>query len=697
MSEIDLVEGDAPNKHADLARYWHKQVEAAEKAQKSWVERVKKIEKIYADERNSTSDRARRFNVLWSNVETIRPAVYMQTPKVKVKRRYRDRDPVARFASLLIERTVQVSCELYDFDGMMDAVVRDRLLGGRGQAWVIYDPEFVGDGDEAMVSYHNVISDYVPWQDYLEGVARTQSETPWRARTWYKTRKQLKEFLSDRGLDETAARRVQLDYSAEGSGDRDDGHKDQRDRCRVLEIWDKDSGKIIYFAPGSKDDAILGALPPPVKFSAFYPCPHPLLATVTSKSTIPVPDYALYQDQADELNRVTERIGLLQKALKVAGIYDAKAVEIADLLTAAENKMIPVEDWAMMMEGGGAKGRIEWYPVEQVAGVLEKLYLIRDQAKQTLYEVSGLGDILRGQTDPNETATAQGIKAKWGSLRIRRTQKAVQKFARDLLRMKAEVIAEQFPFPVILKMAGVDDELLEKYAPQPQLPAHVQQQLQAIGQQNPQMAQQAAQQAMQQAKMIARQQFLGEVEKLLRDDMARNFRIDVESDTTLEPDQVEEKQTAVEFVTAMSSFLKESAPMIQVGPEAAKMVGEILLYAVRRFDKVDQLEQVIEQAMEAAAKPRPPQPDPEMMKAKAQIEGKKAELKMKGEAQQQDMAFKRDMHEMDMGMRRQELQADMVERGIEMQQRQIEGEQKLSINARNAAFQRAQREGAPPE
>lgn len=672
---------EPPKDVADLAKKWCAEIKAAEKAQAKWVERSRKIEKIYADERDASSARARKFNILYSNVETLRPAVYMQTPKCKAVRRYRDRDPVARLASMMLERCVQTSCELYDFDAAMDQAVRDRLLPGRGVLWVRYEPGIVGEGANAALGYENAEGSYVPWQDFLHSVARTWEEVRWVARRFFKTRREMEKWLVEAGLaeDESAAKAkaktIQLDYTSDGKEKNDEGLDDERGKAQVWEVHDKESGKVIYVAPGSNDYAIVGMKPPAVSFRDFFPTPRPLLAATTAKSLIPTPDYAQYQDQAEELNRITDRIGALQKALKVAGYYDSSSAELAKLIEAPDGAMIAVSNWAMFQEGGGGKGKIGFFPVEIVAEVLKGLYEIRGQAKQALYEVSGIGDILRGATDPDETATAQGIKAKWGSLRVRRIQKDVQRYAADILRLKAEVIAEQFSDQTILKMAGVDQDLLAKYVPAPPMPELP-----------PELAQNQQAQAMlkQQAdaahkKAVA--DFLRQVFALLRDDTARNFRIDVESDSTLEPDQQEEKQLAVEFMTGMTAFMEKAAPMAMQGPEAAKMVGEILLFGVRRFDKVDQLEQVIEQAVEAAAKPKPPQPGPEMMKVQAQIEGKKAELQMKGEAQKQELGMKREAHQLEMGARVQEVQLEAGVKQMEAQQRAQEGQQKLQLQA----------------
>lgn len=627
--EVDDLD-KASKDEGHLAKRWIAEIAAAEKAQAKWIERAKKIEKIYADERDTRADRGRKFNILWSNVETLRPAVYMQTPKPRAVRRYRDKDPVARFGALLIERGVTTSCELYDFDNTMDQAVRDRLVVGRGQAWVFYMPGIEGEGDEASLAYEDVQADYVCWQDFLHSVSRTWSEVWWVGRWFHKSRSELKTWLSERDLDPSKAATVAMDLAPDGDKT-DDGMKDERARARILEVWNKRDKHVLYVAVSSADRAILGQVKPPVAFRDFYPCPRPMLATTTAKSLIPTPDYALYQDQAEELNRVTDRIGVLQRALKVVGVYASDSSELAQMLEAGDNRMVPVKNWAMFAEGGGARNKIEWFPVDVVAKVLEGLYIIRDQAKQTLYEVSGIGDILRGATDPDETATAQGIKAKWGSLRVRRIQKDVQRFAADIMRLKAEVLTEQFRPQSILAMGGVDEELLSKYVPDPpppQLPPQLQQMAQdpeAKGQ-----VQQIMQQLQQKARAEAAKQFVAATLAMLKDDTARNFRIDVETDSTLEPDQAEEKQTAVELTTAVGAFLKEAGPMMAAGgPEVADMLGEMLLFVVRRFgNNVDQLEKKIEAMVEAAKKPKPPAPNPEMMKAEATVKKTDADIEL---------------------------------------------------------------------
>lgn len=561
-----------------LGRQWSAEITRAEKAQSKWVKRSEKIEKIYRDERELDGDRSRRFNVLWSNVETLRPAVYARTPKAAVSRRYGDRNPVARLTAVVLERALQTSCELYDFDYAIDQCVRDRLLGGRGQAWALYEPTIVGEPGAEQIAYEKARIEYVPWRDFLHAPARTWGEVGWVARRAFLTRRELRERFGE------AAKGVALDHTTK-RGDDDDG----RSKAVIWEIWDKTSGQVIVFAPGTQGGAVLQAGPPPVNFAGFFPCPRPLLATTTGESLLPTPDYAMYQDQAEELNDLTRRIGVLQKALRVVGVYPAQAEEIGAVLTEnGDNKMLPVKNWAMFANAGGLKGQIDWFPVERVVQVLGELYKAREAAKQDLYEVTGLSDILRGASDASETATAQQIKAQWGSVRVRRLQADVQRFARDLIRLKAEIMAEHFQMQSLVEAAGIDGDVIAKYVPTGEDPM----------------------------------QLMQAVEALLRQETARTFAIDVETDSTLEADEQADRRGRIEFLSAVTPFLKEAAALAAGGPEAAKLAGELLMFGVRGFRQAAGLEEVIEAAATAAGQ-KPPAPQADPMQAKmAEVQGK---------------------------------------------------------------------------
>lgn len=568
------VEAGDPEARARLGRFWAEQIKASEKEGEKFRRCGDKIIKRYKEADRPEEDKSRRFNILHSNTETVLPSIYNQTPKPVAQRTNKDKDPKARIGAMLLERALVACSDLYDVDTVFEGVVKDLLLPGRGQAWVRYEPIIV----QGMKVDEKVYLEYVPWKDYLESSgSRYEAETWWKARRDYLTREEL---VAQFG--EEIGRAVKLDHAPEGANAE---FKDKAAKARVWQIWDRRSRKVLWVAPGSESAGLLKEMPPPLNFVGFFPCPSALTATTAGDDMMPVADYIIYQDQADELDTLTERIGYLQHALRVAGVYNGGGPgEIQRLVEEkGGNRLVPVDNWAAFSEGGGLKGNIEFLPIKDIADALIALYQARDQVKNDLYEVSGIADIMRGSTDSDETATAQSIKANWGTRRVRRRQKLMQRFIRDCYRLKAEVMAEQFDFETLVRLAGLDpaDPVITQYRAQ--------------------------------------------IEPLLKNEQARLYRIDIETDSTIEPDQAEDQKQRVEFLTAVTTFLKEGGAIAAQSPALGKLMGELLLFGVRGFPKGAQMEEPIEEALNAFAQEQQmkaqqgPPPDPKVAEVQAGI------------------------------------------------------------------------------
>ena len=132
------------------------------------------------------------------------------------------------------------------------------------------------------------------------------------------------------------------------------------------------------------------------------------------------------------------RIVLLEKAIKVVGVYDKAADGLQRMLNEAfNNDLIPVDNWAMFAEKGGIKGQVDWLPLEMVVAALTALRDYRTELINLLYQATGMSDIMRGATTQGETATAQSIKAKFASVRVQTQQDDFARFATDLQRLRS--------------------------------------------------------------------------------------------------------------------------------------------------------------------------------------------------------------------------------------------------------------------
>lgn len=489
---------------------WLSEISRAQKHLDKWTERCEKIRKKYRYEA-STDSRVRQYQMLWSNMETMKPSVYTRPPKGVVQQRWKDRDPVSRNATEMLERCINFTLDANDYNTKLEQVRDDYLLYARGVARVKYKPEFDtvdkedGMPDEAAIDpekdieaeaktpeadpqqvlkFENCNLEYIQRKDFAHSISRTWEEVTWAAFQCFMTRDEL----CDR-FDEEIAEAIPLDSGPDRTDDA--GRSEQpENKATIWEIWDKSKNEVLWVTKGYKD--VLERGEPYLKLEGFFPCPKPAYGTLTNDSLEPIPDYVFYKDQADEIDVLTARIASLSESLKLVGFYPAgPAGEGAPEIERAvqpgfENKLIAVKSWSTFQEGAKGSAPIIFLPVDQVGNILQGCVKLRQQLIEDVYQIYGLSDIMRGNSDPRETAQAQGIKAQFGSIRIRDRQKELARFCRDLCRIVGEILASQFNQDTLMKMANM------------KMPTQAELDQQALEQQIAAIQQQAAQAAQQQ-------------------------------------------------------------------------------------------------------------------------------------------------------------------------------------------------------
>jgi hypothetical protein len=632
---------------------WGGYIDAYERlnAYKSWKTKSAKIIRRYLDVRGDDRNGLVRFNVLWSNVETLRPALYASRPKPEVYRRFLDKDPTARCASQALENCLSFFVGFTAFDGMMRQVVMDYLLPGRGVAWVRYVPHTQPQNDvqitddtaenPEVITYEEVIPDYVHWQDFGHNVARTWEEVTCVWRIVYMTKEQVAKRFGKK-----IAATVPYDCTAVGDKDdavlRGNDTDNYGDRARIYEVWDKDRREVIWLS--KQGEIILDRKPDPLGLDKFFPCPKPVFSTVSNDSLIPVPDYVEYQDQARELDEITMRIGLIRKSLKVAGVYDASVTNIDRILAdGVENVMVPVDGYAMLAEKGGMKGVVDFFPFMEVAETLRALYDVRERVKNDLYEITGISDIVRGASVASETATAQQIKSNYATMRLNDRQRLVQQFARDVIEIMGNIIAKHFQPETIMRISN----------------------MQLMQEQEKMLVQQAAQSGQQlppDVQVKLSQPSWEDVIGLLRSDPERQFRVEVETNSTIEADRKQDQENRTAFLNATSQFLEKAIMAAQADPKLGPLAGEMLRFGIRGFPIGRELEGVFDETIEAitqaAAQPQEPPQDPAMVKA--QIDAQKAQSDAQLDQQRLQMEGQKNMAEIQLEQQRVELERERV-------------------------------------
>lgn len=609
-----------------LASYWLGNIEYAHRKLKKWHSRGDQIIRRYRNNRayNVTGIplSQRRMNVLWANVQTQIPVLIAQLPKANVQRRNKDKDPIGRQAAIVLERVLNNSIGMQDFEHTIKQNVQDLLLPGLGNSITEYVAETAND----EVGWQEAKTRYIHWKDQITNVARNWDEVWFWGYKACLSRREVRELVLRTSGDEERALQISQNIVLDHKEDKNS--EDSAAKATVWCIWDKSTKTVLHIATGYVKEP-LAVMPPPVNFDGFFPVPRPLSATVASDSTIPVPDFDQYADQADEIDMLTQRINMLARSLRMRGVYPADMDSVKQLMeNSGDQDMIPIDNWAMFAERGGAQGIVAWFPLKDVAETLDKCYAARNAALEVMYEVTGISDIMRGATAPSETATAQQLKSQYGSIRIRDRQREVQRYIRDIIRLQSEICAELFELPVLQAMSGV--KLLSDQQKQ------TIQQAQAYMQQYQQQAQLAQQQGLPvppppnlpqptpEMMEAMKQPTWEEVLGLLRNEKLRGFVIDVETDSTIEADQMQEQAKASEFLGAVTQFVGAWAQILPAAPMLTPMVGEMLAWGARQFKAGQSLETAIDEGVEsmtqAAKNPPPPKPDP-----KLEAETKKAE------------------------------------------------------------------------
>src|SRR5690606_38174270 len=161
--------------------------------------------------------------------------------------------------------------------------------------------------------------------------------------------------------------------------------------------------------------------------SMFYPICTPIQPIEVNGRLMPVNPFSIYRKLADELDTTTRRIRHITNQMRVRGWYPGDATELANMLDADDNDFVPISNPEMWAQHGGLDGAIAFWPIDKFILVLRELYANREQTKQAIYEITGISDIVRGATKATETLGAQQIKSQWGSLRIQKMQRMMER------------------------------------------------------------------------------------------------------------------------------------------------------------------------------------------------------------------------------------------------------------------------------
>lgn len=653
---LDNVVGTVSGQEDPAVKAWIDELADALKREKDWRKDAKEIVKLYEGAKKQDN----QFNILFSNTETLAPALYNNTPRPVVDRRFKDADPLGKMVSRIGQRTLEflidpANCDYTPFDDLMSQAVLEALVPGRGVTRFKYDVAFTevepaptgAAGDETSleseepletaaseaseeIAYETVCGEAIPWDRFRHGYAKQWEQVPWVAFEHFMSRAECKSNFGDVGA------QLPLTISgddASNDSDNSNGTEKLQDAegvklAQIFEIWDKATKKVFFICPGYKV-GMVKEVDDPLNLSGFFPIPKPLGLFQKISSLVPVTLYSMYEEQAKELNRVTARINKIIAALKVRGFYDSTLEGLDTLMQAEDNTLIPAQNVAAMQQGQTLEKAIWMMPIERLINVLQQLYAQRGQVKQVIYEITGISDILRGSSVASETATAQNIKNQWGTLRLKKQQKAVSRYCKDALRIMAEIALTKLSSETLAKMSGLNFPT----AQEKQLAQQTQAQQQMLAQQQPQIPGQPSQAPPPPDPALQATLTLpswDELQAIMQDDILRSYRIDIETNSTVDAEATEDKANMGEFLNALAQFLNGVAPMVEQGILPFDAAKAIMLAVTRRY----RFGTEVEDELSKMKQPAPPgeKPDPA-----AEANAEKAKLEVAGLQQQQQL------------------------------------------------------------
>ena len=603
-----------------IGQHWLSRIAASEVREKDWTETAERAEAIYLCD--NTEGQAPQFNILFSNVETIVPSIYNSTPRPEIRARHGNmEDPIAKTVSDIYERAIAVQIDDSRMDVEIEMGAQDAYTAGRSIVRVKFDademeqepqPQFnemrelVLVDQDPIATNEVILFENVSWRDYRQGPAKRWRDVPWVA---YRHEVSTEEKDRLESVEISDAYKTDKDY-------KDESFDEDLD-CTIWEIWCKDKMEVLYIV--AESGKVLDIKDDPLGLTGFFPQPAPVQPITPTGKLTPVCPYSAYETLAKELDNTTRRINAIVKGLKVRGAIAGDAADISEIAEAGDNELVAVANLEGLVAAGGLSKAVMWWPIDMAIQVLRELYVQRDQTKAAIYEITGISDIVRGQSQASETATAQQIKTQWGSLRIKKMQRGIERQVRELFVMSAEIIAQHFSHATLQKMTGIEiDEQVQQALEKP----------------------------------------------------LDHYRINVESDSTVRADLTKSRGEMSEFLQGTAQFFGTMQPIVQAAPEAAAPLAKMYAAFAQQFNlgksAEDALEQFVKMAEDAAKQPKGP--SPEETAAKAEMDLKMQESMGKLNLEVQKLQIQAQNLQIDKQIKGAELQIKGAELGIKQNQ-----------------------------
>lgn len=636
---LDGEVNDAPAEETDKdkpsIKFWISQLKAAEKAKKrsdKWTKAS--IEEYLAYEDSDPEDaNDARYPLWWASVKTLQPAIYARTPIPVSRKAFDDLDDnLARLGSLCQRRLANylIGCTPYD---RVQYTTRDTFIhSGKTTERVYFESETKTERiyyspseiqqpplpqppglppapppppivvylnaqgeqidqsqlqqDEEGKLFHEVTSTEVKvclipihYKDLLHTPnARDHEEIDWMA---FRSLMHKEDVAARFGAEiaETITYKSRDEDEEEKTSASEDAYL-AKNYCDVWEIWDKRKKQVYWYIEGHTEDFV-DTKPDPYELIGFFPCPSFMLGTVSPSNLYPIPDFAQLRPLIRQIDAMADRLQRLIRSMKYVGLYDSSNEDLKMLANMTRDGLfLGVRDLKQLIGEGGLQNLVMFFPVEKFIEGANILAQFLNLYENKFYELYKIPDIIRGVSDPTETAAAQQLKGQYHTLGISQIQREFQRVNRDIIELMVDLALKVFPEEKIIDVVGVN--FMEP----------------------------------------ADQQLWPQVYSLLRDDKERKIRIDIETDSTITMNQTAEIEKMNYLAKNLFEGLNAVASASERNPDFAPVGLKMLTLVIQATEKGEQVEQLLTKLADKMLQPPdpsiPPPPDPEMMKIELQ-------------------------------------------------------------------------------
>ena len=682
---IETTDDDGPDYAS--ARYWTRRAKETEEifknkfwkaAKEAWAEYELSESESEASEAGTGAKvtYAKLFPIFWSSIKTLRPAYYSRTPIPIAPTRYGLQDVVARTGSVLLERLGKYALEVTEFDEVMRDTTLEFIISDVATARVMLDgdetarsiPIFKAENGQYVTQNGQLYEGENIGQDEDSG-AWYGEEKYWENKKCYPVALSFDDFMwtaeatSKETIEEeyfrfcyseqeayaefTEVDRDTLRGSMRGYGKKEENQgkfNSEGDTELFLhgwEIWHKKTKTIIFISDDYKnpDDKPLKLTEDRYKLKDFFPAPCPIVGTKKRKSLFGIPSYRYLKPMCDHMHEIGMRIYKLTASIRRRFIADkAHQNDLINLIEdAEESEYIFIKGLMDIVEKGGIQNLIQVLPVGELAQSIVELANIHEKYKQEFYEIYGIPDVIRGASDPLETAKAQEIKSFSATNRFRDQMNQVAKFSRDLLELLLDLKLGAYTVEEIHKICAVRYMDMED------------------------------------------QQRFSAAYSLITNDDERIIRIDIETDSTSYiNEQIEQQNRNVAISTVMGGL----QAIREMGPKEKAIGFKTIQSALSGMrlgkDYMDDIDRLIASIMEEAKQP-PATPPPDYERLKLEIQANKNQIdsvlaSRKLDQQERQMNTENYFKKMDVVISSKEMEIEQFKVGLLQQKQTMEGQ-----------------------